>query len=596
MHTPLTATRPLLLLEGAECCAPRSNLSIGFLQQHMHLASSCQCAQRCAEAAGCSHFTHSAQKAICNLCSSCVHPRDPHPGDAQSASFTSWQLGGDRSSNPVSTELLIGKAQPTARTACPKASRSRKKAPNAAAQGTLSPGVAEFLLRESHAEALGTAVHVPRATCSNASMEEQIFRATCEPLIKRMDAFLERTRASKRGLIFKFVGSQWGRSDIGWGHALPAAIVLHWLCWQANRYCFVRLHDYDLGDFWGYGNGETWSAPRSKVWPSAMSITMKLKRLGSHRNVTGSNFFKEPWRNTGLMEELAARLRDHEAPLLQVEIQGSLPFASADWIPKLPVRSTGRTIDRCFCRYVTQPRFLGLLPPHALQQAPPAAYHFRTGLADVPDEALMAPTEDPACQAQKGVTAASNAAGWLASACTKSSNVVPGSYIMSDAPSLTTASQAVWPGLSLRANPVSSMGHLASTRSWRFSRATGGQRLEKLYLSADFYIAGLASAVYTTQSSSLVMAVLARSMCISQVGFIDDADGPCPEFGATFERDMVFKFDTARDARSARSAYKGLLCRFGSRHPCRGLNLPHECREAFVAALRARSPTLGAVK
>eukprot|EP00966_Prymnesium_polylepis_P015090 348504-Prymnesium_polylepis.1 len=65
--------------------------------------------------------------------------------------------------------------------------------------------------------------------------------------------------------------------------------------------------------------------------------------------------------------------------------------------------------------------------------------------------------------------------------------------------------------------------------------------------------------------------------CVRQEG------GACPAFQAIFFRDMQRYFDTG-DRRDAYGCFREALV---DTHPCKALQTAAECRQAFVAAMRA---------
>ena len=64
----------------------------------------------------------------------------------------------------------------------------------------------------------------PAGACADES-EEEVFRRVCASTITAFDAHLESTHR-RRALFWSFEG----KSDWGWGHALPFAALLHAVC------------------------------------------------------------------------------------------------------------------------------------------------------------------------------------------------------------------------------------------------------------------------------------------------------------------------------------------------------------------------------
>ena len=231
-----------------------------------------------------------------------------------------------------------------------------------------------------------------------------------------MDSHISRAHQRQRGLLFEWQGT----SEWGWGHVLAAAYALHAVCVRAERLCHLKLYDMEIGAFFGYATRAPGLPRRWDEMPA-----FDAGRYPTIANETWAPNFR-PWiaRDEGEMDRLAARLRDHPAHLLHVTVPRSnlLPMAGQRWLPYgLPLSSNDGNglgaliprgvdrdasaaaaseaprlhVDRCFCRYVTEPSFASMLSPavrHALTSAPVAsvALHLRTGLADVDDASLAA--------------------------------------------------------------------------------------------------------------------------------------------------------------------------------------------------------------
>ena len=330
------------------------------------------------------------------------------------------------------------------------------------------------------------------------------------------------------------------------------------LCFKAHRRCNLKIFDYRLGQYWGYANGETWDAP---------SFTR-----GPFRNATRFSIFHNPFHNASALTELLARLRGLQDSHIHLQFKTSLPFGSDAWIGSMPLVSVGsETIDQCFCRYVTQPRFLDMLSPNI--RAPRVAYHLRTGFADVLEGSLMTDGPDAVCAPTGAATRAARVTdSWIDAACVRERLEASGGYVMSDAPQLVArltsssaeATVATAPGAAQPSKPPggasaaiaaprvqSSSGlllerddappatsgpvlgeHAAlrrarqkSTRSWGVGSAP------LLSVAADFFVAGLASEVQETHKSSFTNPLVARSVCVHTRRWVHEpARGACPSF------------------------------------------------------------------
>ena len=179
-------------------------------------------------------------------------------------------------------------------------------------------------------------------------------------------------------------------------------LALHHICVRLERYCYVRVLDSRLEQLFGYANGESWAATPEEIesYPSRVAIQVRLSSP----------------------EQIFRRLQNETAHLVLLNNLGDLPTNGIAWLPwSLPLRQRappdghathggggggggggGRgsrlpPFDRCFCRYVTQPRF-GAAPSAAaaanaarvLASESGAALHLRTGYADVGEAEMRA--------------------------------------------------------------------------------------------------------------------------------------------------------------------------------------------------------------
>ena len=288
-------------LDAQECCCPARrgngcNASGSLISRVSHVASPCGCAGWCANTSGCSHFSHAARLATCQLCMRCDAAPRPY-GEA----FTSWQLVRSGDSTAGRVEFVSRPGSDTAPRAAGGGGCTRERSQPFAAMSSLRRSSSQLgdFLRSGGKEA----AREPE-TCADVATEKRIFRRTCAPVIRAMGAHLRQARVARRGLVLSFHSTIRNRKDIGWGHALPAAVFLHWLCRRAQRACFVRLFDFHLGRYWGYSDGTSWDEVPEEGWPNTTRIRLNAA----------------PW--VGLrtadtkLEAMAARFRDHEAPLI----------------------------------------------------------------------------------------------------------------------------------------------------------------------------------------------------------------------------------------------------------------------------------------
>ena len=186
--------------------------------------------------------------------------------------------------------------------------------------------------------------------CEGADAEARVFRSSCADVIRQMDEHLRDT-AGTRELYVVFVRKRTATNALGWGHALPAAIALHWLCWRAGRYCRIELFDHDLGRYWGYANGASWRKPGNAEWGDEVrSWRTSNRSMWRARHGQGATAQE--------LHDMVHRLRASTAARLKLVFDGGLTVGSHEWLERLPLRNASGGLDRCFARYVTEPRFL----------------------------------------------------------------------------------------------------------------------------------------------------------------------------------------------------------------------------------------------
>ena len=318
----------------------------------------------------------------------------------------------------------------------------------------------------------------PAGVCGRLG-EQAAFETLCASERREMDELLARTRG-RRGLAIEFVG----RNVWGVGHVLSLAYVAHYVCRRLRRYCYVRLWDSQLEDLFTYANGESW-APTAR----------ELARYDAAHSMS----FTAP--ESQQMSVVFKHLRNESAPLIRVILHLALPSVATLALPwLLPVSATARggggdgsradrAIDRCFCRYVSQPSFgaEGDAIAAAVAQrfrrstdrdadgdgahggtvlTPTIALHLRTGLADMPDRYLLRLTRPV------GVPPQSGPAQWFEAACEKAAfeQMASRALIVSDAPGLMAHLLRAYPRQLHAVPPLQNArnvnGSSRSTRSW----------------------------------------------------------------------------------------------------------------------------------
>lgn len=466
---------------------------------------------------------------------------------------------------------------------------------------------------EGASESPSTISLPPEGECSRLG-EQGAFAANCAQTIEQMDRSLAALRG-RRGLVFEYVG----RSVWGVGHVLTFAYALHQLCRMLDRFCYVRLWDSQLDDVFVYANGASW-APTAEELARYPAPTVPIELSGQSA--------------ASSLTHLYARLHNETAPLVHATLTNAIPMVASEAIPwLLPLHASPRaasgvqsalaggsgavgSLDRCFCRYVSQPKFgrVGAALAAAAEKRMRAAaggglaIHLRTGQADMPDHevrklAARKQSLDGLREAQTRAVAGSRdasgggdgrfrrragAAGtltstnaWLYGACGDAAlRKLPPALVMSDAPGLVSLLLATYPQMfavgrlntTEGAAPSNGAPAAVSSRSW------GNAFEPKLAAVIDVVAAGVASEVLYSRYSSMLKPAIARSMCIRRITPFDHDKtlGICPQFETVFVRNLQILI---RDS----SKYVCLQRQLES-HPCKGLS-GHACRDLFITAM-----------
>ena len=456
------------------------------------------------------------------------------------------------------------------------------------------------------ASTLGRGARLPRDAsedephCAERG-EERTFRHVCATRIRELDTHLERTRF-RRAVHFLFGGN----SEYGWGNLLPGIFALHWLCLHAGRYCYITMQDQNIGFVLGYASGQSWdiSFGSDHGWYKAA--------LG---NATKWGLGNSLWSSADKIRTLATQLRESDAQLVEVSLNSGFPLSKHPLLstlvnmPRLTPLSlqeaelgvpwwTGtRTIDRCFCRYVSQPRFDGL-PAKARQQVqaflaeqeaspPTAALHLRTMVNHLRNRAL----ERTACSPE---LERPSPWPWIELAC--GGLVAPNStvgghrrvFVMSDAPRLalhlhnrfpqrvtinplTTLGAQDGRGLELKAVPFMSQIH------WHLEQ----WQEANLLLLLDFHVASCAEELQASPLTSFLGPIVMRSVCVKRLRRFDGSDDTlCPNWEWVFPRGMYRALSTPND----RSYSRCFEPQLGNSHPCKNAT-GVACHETFTGAV-----------
>ena len=375
------------------------------------------------------------------------------------------------------------------------------------------------------AAVLGTDKNVPTKSHTRCAAlgEQRVFETECAARIVAMNSALHDTRW-RRGLLIEYTGS----NTWGWGHAMAAVYALHFLCQLLKRFCYLKLYDLSLGAFFHYANGNSWEAdPDELARYDARKVLRLRTTFATKRSVL----------------TFMQHVSNSSAPLVHVILDSQLLTRSEVWLPlRLALRvgvGTNMTsqLDRCFCRYVTQPA--KWLPEMFHSQRGSAAsvhgfdtaIHLRTGFADVGWDFSNS------IGSRASLSSFSATARWFEQACNPSAFAKQRWFIMSDSPKLLAHLHARF------ADRVGSnyphVERLASgtTRSWNSSFDS------KLALALDFFAGGLVREVQHDWTSNLVRPLVARSVCVRRV--VELHRGACPRFSRVFVRSLFQALESA---------------------------------------------------
>ena len=370
--------------------------------------------------------------------------------------------------------------------------------------------------------------------------EQRAFEARCESTIRQMNISLRRLRF-RSGLVFTVPG----KSIWGLGHVLSIVYAMHFVCRRLRRYCYLSFYDMEVQRLFGYANGELWSPTDEE-----------LSRYGN-----GSKELKLSWKDPEWILEL---LRNETAPLLRVTLRGHLPTQSSTWLPhSMPLRFNRRLrqqrLDRCFCRYVSQPLFHPSEVDARAAATASVAYHLRTGFADVDDNVLNVTGAAPSL---------TSIAHWFKLACDFAVFSERTSFVFSDSPGLLTYLHRALPGLVRHNQQVASMKK--PTRSWR------ARFEDKIPAALDTVLAGMVPEIEYSYLSSFAQPTMARSMCTWRATEIERRS--CPRFTEVYVRDLY--------GQVSHEDHQRTMCirwQLQAYHPCKNV-ISHMCQRKFVEA------------
>jgi len=403
--------------------------------------------------------------------------------------------------------------------------------------------------------------------------EEAEYARRCSALHRHFSAHLANAR-HRRGLFIELEGT----STWGIGHALAFLYRIHDVCFHLGRYCYVRIYDMQLEELLGYANNRSYEpAPEELAQYAGEPSQYTVERD---------------------IDALFPLLEADDAPLIHVRYKGlmhrwnaMLHLGSLPWDAKA-LRDHfiwGRVADphlsRCFCRFVTWPRFA--LSP----KAPHVVYHLRSNFADLPSPVLAAAAN---VRLTAPLASGIEARSWFRVACPSLPfPLPPWAHVVSDAPGFARVADG---GCANAGRPCPREEEekpstaTETTRSWRSPLSA------KVAALRDGMLVGRARVLVTSRLSSFGRPLVARSMCNAQVFDIRSNGSGCELFEALIPRDLVAALGSFRrrwrtDASAAAPKDSWESCwerkvraRLPGIHPCGGNTTMGQCQQRFLMA------------
>ena len=250
--------------------------------------------------------------------------------------------------------------------------------------------------------------------CPTVDAEERAFTTQCASTVAALAAS-NRRRHGRRALavIWKPGQPPWAPPQNTWGagHLLLLLYRVHTLCEALDRYCYVKLFDADFGSYFNYWGDASWQLnDATELAQYGKAVKVAVRCTADDRK--NANFVSRT-----LHDAVVNAAKSNTAALVKLTVSGWIPFErTGNWTGKLlssqasesdgampaSLREMPTGLDRCLCRFVTQPRERmsgGWQPSHT-------AFHLRTGFADAEDLIVSKLASDDA-----------SAAAWAAAAC-----------------------------------------------------------------------------------------------------------------------------------------------------------------------------------
>jgi len=403
------------------------------------------------------------------------------------------------------------------------------------------------------------------------------YRSKCAAEHERLSQNLRQWRFH-RGLYLELQG----QSFWGLGNVLPNVFLLHLICQQLRRYCYIKIYDMDIHLHMRFASdGLSWGPPgMSEVarYPGQNKTLVPIRHamLAGYGQRLITELDKPAYRDVPL-------LHIKQATVLRYSIERFLPDRLPHGTRYERVKFPGQEqlarirtkLSRCFCRFVTEPTFE---VPSALTRR--ATVHLRTGFADIYDNVLR--------QLQPRQPDTTVLDQWFGLACPAIQNASAAAdlTVITDAPLLkryidSTAARGMTGGRGV------GMPHdkLYTSRSWK-SGSGAGSPSQRAF--ADIIVSGRSRRLYASVTSTFPYPIIARSVCLppgaAAVRAITEHDSPCAPFIRVWKPSFfgvsphgVFLREFARPENRIEDGA----------HPCYGATAA-ACEALYVASLTGR--------
>ena len=449
--------------------------------------------------------------------------------------------------------------------------------------------------------------------------EASEYQSKCSAEHKVLADHLHRTRG-RRGLFIEFTGN----SIWGLGHALWNVYVIHDMCLQLERYCHIKMYDMSLSALMGYASGNlSWGKPgpaelaryhavggfaalkwKYAKWSGSKANSLFLIHELRQPAYANASFIHvttpgplQLIQASGAASELRV-LHFNQDLRRRTQLQCAPPIGRFD---REFCRQILPRLTRCFCRFVTEPRFA--IPPSSWS----ATFQLRTGYADISDRVIpridRMRTDGHAATCPLPQYAEMDR--WLHHACQSAAALdrLATGFVLTDAPvlreyitldrlrcesaatKLTNESgydlrTAACDGLTAgcQSHPAwirSRQSGLMLTRSWDSNLAA------KRLAFSDLVVASRSRVAYLG-ASSFALPMVARSVCLERIHKLSHASSPCPKFSSLYPRAFFGVTWKSKALLEFKSSTQPSLAYW---HPCKRSNASLQCFSRYVASV-----------